>query len=109
MAYAKPVVWADFNVSSGGSVAPTLTDNGTTMNVIINSAGAILGLTITLPVNATQDGQIIKISTNSAITGLVVNAETGGLIQGVLTSLIGGGDGIYQFRASNKTWYKFSS
>lgn len=78
------------------------------MNCILNSGGAVLGLTVTLPITGTQDGQIIKLSTNSAITGLVVNAETGGFIQGVLTSLLGGGDGIFQFRKSNNTWYKFS-
>lgn len=108
MAYSKAVVWADFAVTSGGTVSPTITDSLTTMNVILNGTLAIVGLTLTLPVTNTQDGQIIKVSTNVAITGLVVNAETGGFIQGLLTSLLGGGDGIYQFRKSNNTWYKFS-
>lgn len=109
MAYSKGATWVDFSPTSGSTVTVPVSDAGTPMNVCINNGGILLALTISFPVTGVQDGQIVKIAAMSNITVLTLSVESGGVLQGLLSSLLGGGTGIYQYRLSNKTWYKFSS
>lgn len=109
MAFFRSSIWVDFAPASGSTIAIPYADSGTTVNAIISGTVALALLTITLPVTNVQDGQLIKIASNVGILGLTINAETGGLVNTLLTSLLAGGNGIYQFRKSNSTWYKFSS
>lgn len=109
MASYKPCVWKDVAITSGGSVVVSGVDAGTTMNICLNGSVAVVGLTITLPTIGIQDGQLVKFSANVGITALTINAEGTGIIQGLITSLVGGGNGIYQYRKDNNTWYKFAA
>jgi hypothetical protein len=107
MAYFKPCNWIDISPSSGGTVNIAIADAGTTVNVIVNNSALLAALTFVFPITGVADGQIVKISAKSAITLVTMNVEAGGALLGALTGLLGGGSGIYQFRASNSTWYKF--
>lgn len=109
MASFKPCVWVHIVPTSGQTVNVPIADGGTTVNLCLDHTSLILALTIVLPITGVQDGQIVKIASKSAITGVTVNAETGGLVQGLLTSLLGSGNGIYQFEKSTNQWYKFST
>lgn len=109
MAYSKPCTWTDITPTSGQTINIPIVDAGTTSNVCMNNPVLILALTIVFPVTGVQDGQLVKIASQGGVTALTMNVESGGVIQGLLTSLLGAGNGIYQFRASNKTWYKFSA
>jgi hypothetical protein len=112
MAYSKGAIWADVtNPTSGMTInvpVPQSGDAGTPLNLCINNAGLLLALTIAFPITGVADGQIVKITSQNAITAVTTTVQTGGILQGLLSSLLGGGSGIYQFRASNSTWYKFA-
>lgn len=107
--FTKGAMWTDFTPNSGDTINVPVSDAGTPMNVCINNAGLLAALTLVFPITGVQDGQIVKVAAKSAITLLTTNVESGGLLQGLLASLLAGGNGIYQYRLSNKTWYKFSA
>jgi len=109
MAYFKPVMWVDVVPVTGGTVNVPITDAGTPVNVCLNHTALIAALTIAFPVTGVQDGQIVKIASKSAVLAVTMNVESGGFLQGLLTALVGAGEGIYQFRKDNATWYKFSA
>ena len=107
MAYFKPCNWIDVSPSSGGTVNIAIADAGTTVNVIVNNTVLLAALTFVFPITGVSDGQIVKISGRSTITLVTMNVESGGFVWGALTGMTNAGTGIYQFRASNNTWYRF--
>lgn len=112
MAYSKGVIWRDIDSPTSGmtvNVPVTAADAGTPVNVCINNSTLLLAITLVFPITGVQDGQSARILPQNAITTVTTNVETGGLIQGLLTTLLGGGSGIYQFRADKKLWYKLAS
>lgn len=108
MAYSKPVIWAKLSPSSGDTVNIPIADPGTTVNVIIKNPSLLALLNFSFPISNVPDGQVVKIAARSAITLVTMNVESGGVIWGALSGLLGGGSGIYQFDLADKTWYKFS-
>lgn len=107
MAYFKACNWVHLSPTSGGMVNIPIADSGTTVNVIIDNPTLLAALTFVFPITGVVDGQIVKISAQSAITLVSMNVESGGVLWGALGGLLGGGSGIYQYELANKRWYKF--
>lgn len=84
----------------------TVTIASGTQTAIINPAGTLAALTITLPAcNSGYDGSLVRYTSEQVITALTVNASSGS-VSGAPTNLaIGAGNG-YICRGSNTTWYR---
>lgn len=84
----------------------TVTIASGTQTAIINPAGTLATLTVTLPTcDAAYDGSLVRYSSEQVITALTVNA-TSGSVSGAPASLaIGAGNG-YICRGTNTTWYR---
>lgn len=107
MAFFKGAVWVDITPTSGGSITVPTSDACTPLILCLNHTVSLLSLSITWPTVGVEDGQVICIASLSTITNLS-HSITGGYIQGTLTTVLGGGSGIYRFRKSNTTWYKLA-
>lgn len=70
--------------------------------VLINPAGTLAALTITLPANP-SNGQIIRILSTQIITTLTLN---GGTIQGPQTTLAANEGGVYEYHSSLSKWFR---
>lgn len=103
----RATAWADFTPKSGDTVVIPVADAGTTVNVNLNHTALIAALTLQFPVSNVADGQVVMLYSKSPVTLLTMNAETGGALVGLLSALIANATGVYKFRASNKTWYKY--
>lgn len=73
--------------------------------VIIDPAGAIAALTVTLP-SAPQDGNTVEMMTSQAITALTVNAPGGASVNGGAFMLTANGGASWLYRSVNTTWYR---
>lgn len=99
---------------SGGTVetvTPTTAQSiviGNSTNIyIVNPAGTLAALTITMPA-APSDKQILKISTSQIITSLTLSANSGQTILNVPTTFILGGFAGFIYIAANTKWYRIS-
>ena len=100
-----------FQAANGHEVIAPLTGASVTIldqttNYVINPAGIIAALTVTMPANP-YDGQIINISATQTVTTLTHNANTGQTLNGALTTI---GAAVTTFRAyvydlASKTWF----
>jgi hypothetical protein len=88
--------------TTGGTV--TLASG--TQTAIIDPAGTLAALTVTLPgCTSGYDGSIARFSTSQVITALTVNATSGTVVGGPTTLGLGSGSG-YLCRGSSTTWYR---
>lgn len=74
---------------------------GTTA-LLLNPAGTLATLTITLP-SSPVDGQTLSIGTSQILTSLTVN---GGTIVGTLTTLALGGYAYFVYGATAAKWFR---
>lgn len=83
----------------------TITLNNNDFQLVLDPAGALAALTITMPATPT-DGQIIFIRCVQAVTTFTINGNTGqtvkGFTNGATTSSLGL---VATYKASNSTWY----
>jgi len=106
----NPAYWQQVNVvTSTNYQAPatgaTITCTGTETDLIVDPAGTIATLTITLS-GAAYDGQRINIYFSQTVTTLTINSAGGKTVKGQPTTMPGTSPsmtGIY--RAVNNTWY----
>lgn len=89
--YATPTTGQTVTVNSNGYV-----------KLVINPAGSLLALTITLPASPT-DGDIVTIGTSQAVTTLTMN---GGTIVGGLATLSIASFATYVYNSDSTTWYR---
>lgn len=93
------------------TVAPTtgqtVTITAGTSAYIINPAGTLLALTVTMPASPT-DGQLVWISSSQIITGLTLNANSGQTILNVPTTLALGGFCGFMWINSLTKWFRIS-
>lgn len=99
--------WVDFSPATGGTVVIPSSDARTPIRVCLNQAGLLAALTLSWPVTGVMDGQLIAVNSNAIVT-LLTHVVTGGTMRGGGGALLAGPNGIYCFRQSNSTWYKFS-
>lgn len=84
----------------------TVTIASGTQTAIINPAGTLAALTVTLPAcNSGYDGSLVRYASEQVITALTVNASSGS-VSGAPTSLAVGAGNAYICRGSNTTWYR---
>lgn len=77
-----------------------------TQTAIINPAGTLAALTVTLPAcNTAYDGSLARFSSEQAVTVLTVNATSGSVVGGPTSLALGAGSG-YICRGSDTTWYR---
>lgn len=74
-------------------------------DIIIDPAGTLSSLTITMPIGV-YDGQRLTIASSAAITTVTHNAGSGQTLKGGLTTLAANGFGTWIYRQSNTTWYR---
>ena len=87
--------------ASGGSIT---VNNGVEL-LIIDPAGALATLTVTMPA-APLDGQRVALQSSQTITALTQSPNTGQTIKGAATTLAANAPAqSWIFRAANSTWY----
>lgn len=86
-------------VASGSTIALT----NATSHLLYNNAATAAALTVTLPSASLQDGQMVTIATQSAITALTVN---GGTIYGAPTTLAAGGFATLIYSSTATAWFR---
>lgn len=75
---------------------------GGTTALLVDPAGTLAGLTITLP-SAPVNGQEVYIASSQIITALTVN---GGTIVGTLTTLGAAGFALFVYSANASKWFR---
>jgi hypothetical protein len=76
-----------------------------TQTAVINPAGTLAALTVTLPAcTSGYDGSIARYSSSQAVTALTLNATSGTVSNG-LTALSAGGGQKFICHGANTTWY----
>jgi hypothetical protein len=87
----------------------TLQISNNVTNVVLNPAGAIATVTITMP-TAPYDGQIVRISSSQTVTSLTVSAAAGQSITNAPSAITVSATGSYGvaflYRGTNTTWYR---
>lgn len=87
----------------------TLQISNNVTNVVLNPAGAIATVTITMP-TAPYDGQIVRISSSQTVTSLTVSAAAGQSITNAPSAITVSATGPYGvaflYRGTNATWYR---
>lgn len=75
--------------------------------VLVTPAGTIAALTINMPATP-ADGQRVNLVFDQAVTALTqqIASGSGHTLKGALTAATAKGFGEWQFRLSNKTWYR---
>lgn len=92
-----------YSAPTTGSTVTVTTAND---RVIINPAGSLAALTVTLPAcNAANDGLLERFSSSQAITTLTVNASSGS-VSNAPASLAAGGGAEFICRGANTTFYR---
>lgn len=87
------------------TVGQTVTVAQTTGTQIIDPAGALATLTLTLPIcSAAYNGQMVRIGSTQVVTALTMTAA-GGSISSALSSLAVGSTPAYICYGANTTWY----
>lgn len=99
MQYAAPLTGATVAVAAG------------TTNLVLDPAGTIATLTLTLPAaTALQDGQILRISSSQTVTALTVTPGSGTTVSNTPTAITISATGPYGYefvyRAANTKWYR---
>jgi hypothetical protein len=89
--YATPTTGSTVTVNSTGFV-----------NLLINPAGTLATLTITLPVSPT-DGDVVQLSSTQIVTALTMS---GGTIIGALTALAVATFASYMYHATTAEWWR---
>lgn len=89
--YATPATGGTVTVNNTGYVA-----------LILNPAGTLATLTVTLP-SGPSDGDKISVSSSQIVTGLTMN---GGTIIGALTTMAVGTFASYLFSATASSWFR---
>lgn len=85
------------------TVGQTVTVNNTgTINLLIDPAGTLATLTVTMPATPT-DGDTVSIGTSQIITALTMN---GGTLVGPLTTMALGGFATYIFGGTAAKWFR---
>lgn len=92
--YVAPVTGATVLVNANGFV-----------RLVINPAGSLLALTVTLPANPT-DGDTVVLGSTQAVTTLTMN---GGTIIGGLSTLAIGSTATFVYNSDATEWVKMSS
>lgn len=87
------------------AAAGTVTIGSRVSVSVIDPAGTIASLTITLPASP-QDKQRIRVGSSQIVTVLTVNAAGAETVKDPVTSLAAGGTFEYIYRSANTTWYK---
>ena len=89
--YAAPETGATVTVNNTGHV-----------RLILNPAGSLLALTVTLP-GSPSDGDMIELGCSQVVTTLTMN---GGTIVGGLTSFAVGGFASYAYSSTGASWFR---
>ena len=89
--YVAPVTGATVAVNTDGYI-----------NLLINPAGTLATLTITVPASPT-DGDRVRIGATQIVTALTMN---GGTIVGALVSLAVGGFATYVYNSDSVKWLR---
>jgi hypothetical protein len=90
--------------ASGGSLT---IPNGCS-SLLLNPAGVLATLTITMPA-APVDGQIVRLATTQTVTALTLNANAGQTISGNVTTLSATAPASYIYVLSLTKWIKIGS
>ncbi|WP_070106502.1 glycosyl hydrolase family 28-related protein [Burkholderia plantarii] len=91
--YSAPASGATVTIASG------------TQTALIDPAGTLAALTITLPACSTAyDGSLVRLTSTKAVTTLTLTAATGS-VSPAATSLAAGAGHAYLCRGANTTWY----
>ena len=94
--------------STGGTVAMTTPQVTPWQFAIINPAGTLANLAVTLPAcNAAADAYVAVFGSDQIITALTVSAASGSVV-GQGSSLAVGGGETFICRGSATTWYRIS-
>lgn len=80
----------------------TVVCTGSTSLLVIDNAGLLLALTVTLPPSP-LDGQRIIITSGAGITALTVN---GGTIKGLITTLSVNGYARFAYSSAANAWFR---
>lgn len=99
--------WVDATPTVGGSISVPVSDARTPIRLSLNNGTLIGTTTLVWPVTNVMDGQLVAISAKASIS-ILANSVPGGAMQGGAIAILAGANGIYCFRQSNLTWYKFS-
>ena len=91
-------------VPTSGQTVVIAQTNSLDLNLVLEPAGLLLALTVTLPAG-TLDGQKCSVMSTTAVTALTLNTVSGGLI-GALASLVVNGFASYVWVSSTSTWYR---
>jgi hypothetical protein len=91
--YATPTTGATVNVASNGFV-----------KLLINPAGSLLALTVSLP-SSPSDGDVLNLASTRAITTL---SMTNGTVIGALTSMAIGTFATYMYHTTTNEWWRVS-
>lgn len=99
MQYAAPLTGTTVAVAAG------------TTNMVLDPAGTIATLTLTLPAaSLLQDGQILRISSSQTVTALTVTPGSGTTVSNTPTAITISATGPYGYefvyRAANTKWYR---
>lgn len=89
--YSAPTTGSTVTVNTNGFV-----------RLLLNPAGALLALTITLP-GSPSDGDVAELASSQAVTTLTMN---GGTIIGPLTTLAIGTFAKYTFSTTAASWFR---
>lgn len=105
VAYTKQEVDLSYTYNQP-TTGQTVTLASGTETAIIDPAGTLAALTVTLPgCTSGYDGSIARFSSTQIVTVLTVNATSGSVADAPTTIGVGGGNG-YICRGSNTTWYR---
>lgn len=84
----------------------TVTLASGTQTAIIDPAGTLAALTVTLPTcDSGYNGSLVRFSSSQAVTVLTVNATSGTVVGGPTSLALGSGSG-YLCRGSSTTWHR---
>lgn len=87
--------------TTGNSV--TIPDGNT--SYVIEPAGTLAALTITMPTNP-FDTQLVRIASTQIVTTLTHNAGAGQTLKGALTTIAANGFATYEYLLATTTWYR---
>lgn len=96
---AAPFIQYDVPTNGGTTIVSPIASV-----VVINPAGTLLSLTVTLPALA-ADNKRIRISSSQILTSVTLGAGAATIV-GSITALVLGGFCEYIFKLSNTTWYR---
>lgn len=92
---------------TGATIAAT----AKTSNIVVNPAGTIAALTVTLPAASTlTEGQVLRVGSSQAITAITFTGGTGTSVVAGVPAVVTGGGGValiyHASNATNGTWFR---